>query len=66
MADTPPERQPPPSGRPEFVMSVWRDASGAWRGRLKSLRDGAERAVADVRELPGLLDTLAGPEERRA
>lgn len=65
MADTPPERQPPP-GRPEFVMSVWRDASGAWRGRLKSLRDGAERAVADVRELPGLLDTLAGPEERRA
>ncbi|WP_104992189.1 hypothetical protein [Deinococcus sp. NW-56] len=65
MAEHPPPRQASP-GRPEFVMSVWRDASGAWRGRLKSLRDGAERAVADVRELPGLLDTLAGPEERRA
>ncbi|WP_194165345.1 hypothetical protein [Deinococcus terrestris] len=49
MAETPPPRQASP-GRPEFVISVWRDASGSWRGRLKSLRSGVERAVADVSE----------------
>lgn len=65
MAETPPERRPPP-GRPEFVMSVWRDTSGVWQGRLKSLRDGAERLVVDLRELPGVLETYAVREEKRA
>lgn len=65
MTGTPPERLPH-SGRPEFVMSVWRDASGAWQGRLKSLQDGAERLIVDLRELPGLLEALSRQEENRA
>lgn len=47
-------------------MSVWRDTSGVWQGRLKSLRDGAERLVVDLRELPGVLETYAVREEKRA
>ncbi|AXH00828.1 hypothetical protein DVJ83_17025 (plasmid) [Deinococcus wulumuqiensis] len=65
MANPPPERLPP-TRRPEFVMSVWRDASGAWQGRLKSLQDGAERLVADLRDLPGVLDTCAARGEPHA
>lgn len=43
-------------------MTLWRTAGGVWQGRLKSLQDGAEQIVEDLRDLPGVL--MATPEHK--
>ncbi|GAA3996202.1 hypothetical protein FNU79_16740 [Deinococcus detaillensis] len=54
MADLSAEREPQ-SRRPQYVMTLWRTAGGIWQGRLKSLHDGAEQLVGDLRDLPSVL-----------
>lgn len=65
MADNPPQRSVA-SGRPQFVMTLWRDANGTWQGRLKSLQDGAEQIVSDVRDLPSVLGGVSARKENHA
>lgn len=45
----------PFQARPQYLMTLWQDESGEWRGRLKSLTDGAEQPLSDLADLPRLL-----------
>ncbi|MBB6015287.1 hypothetical protein ACFP9V_19650 [Deinococcus radiopugnans] len=65
MADLSAEREPQ-SRRPQYVMTLWRTTGGVWQGRLKSLQDGAEQIVEDLRDLPGVLMAMPDPKENHA
>ncbi|EYB67228.1 hypothetical protein DEIPH_ctg046orf0020 [Deinococcus phoenicis] len=48
------------------MMTLWRGPQGTWQGRLKSLRDGEERLVADLRELLAVLGTASAGKDDHA